>query len=131
MRNEKREAQSRNYRLFSIENTLATPSCATVIPPHCDVRAFVETGGGTCCMEGMDRSRKRPAGVQSFEELRAVGCRYVDKTDFVCKLATEGKQYFLSGLSRFFGIILRSRRVVLYVLFVVFVVSALAFLFAP
>ncbi|MDD6002666.1 MAG: AAA family ATPase, partial [Bacteroidales bacterium] len=34
-----------------------------------------------------DISRSLPIGFQSFEDLRKVGCLYVDKTDFVYNLA--------------------------------------------
>ena len=37
-----------------------------------------------------------PIGIQDFEDLRTRGCIYVDKTDLIYKLATEGKPYFLS-----------------------------------
>ena len=49
----------------------------------------------------MNESRKLPIGIQSFEELRTEGYFYVDKTDLVYKLVTEGKQYFLSRPRRF------------------------------
>ena len=49
----------------------------------------------------MNESRKLPIGIQSFEELRTEGYLYVDKTDLVYKLVTEGKQYFLSRPRRF------------------------------
>ncbi len=49
----------------------------------------------------MNESRKLPIGVQSFEKLRTEGCLYVDKTDLVYKLVTEGSQYFLSRPRRF------------------------------
>ena len=49
----------------------------------------------------MNGNRKLPIGIQSFEKLRTEGCLYVDKTDLVYKLATEGSQYFLSRPRRF------------------------------
>ena len=49
----------------------------------------------------MNASRKLPIGVQSFEILRTEGYLYVDKTDLVYKLVTEGRQYFLSRPRRF------------------------------
>ena len=49
----------------------------------------------------MNALRKLPIGVQSFEELRTEGYLYVDKTDLIYKLVTEGKQYFLSRPRRF------------------------------
>ena len=49
-----------------------------------------------------DLSRKLPIGVQSFEDLRKVGCLYVDKTDYVYYLAHSGtKSYFLARPRRF------------------------------
>ncbi len=45
--------------------------------------------------------RKLPIGVQSFEWLRTNGYLYVDKTEFIYRLATEGKTYFLSRPRRF------------------------------
>jgi hypothetical protein len=41
-------------------------------------------------------SRKLPVGIQDFEKLRTVGCLYVDKTEYVWKLANEPTPYFLS-----------------------------------
>ena len=49
----------------------------------------------------MNAIRKLPIGIQSFEELRTEGYLYVDKTDLIYKLVTEGKQYFLSRPRRF------------------------------
>ena len=49
----------------------------------------------------MNESRKLSIGVQSFEKLLTGGYLYVDKTDLVYKLATEGSQYFLSRPRRF------------------------------
>ena len=49
----------------------------------------------------MNGSRKLPIGIQSFEKLRTEGYLYVDKTDLVYKLVTEGSQYFLSRPRRF------------------------------
>jgi hypothetical protein len=45
--------------------------------------------------------RKLPIGIQSFEILRKDDYLYVDKTEFIYKLATEGRQYFLSRPRRF------------------------------
>lgn len=42
-----------------------------------------------------------PIGIQSFEEIRSGGYVYVDKTEFVYRLAKEGKYYFLSRPRRF------------------------------
>lgn len=44
---------------------------------------------------------KYPIGIQDFEDLRRNGYKYVDKTNFVYKLADEGKSYFLSRPRRF------------------------------
>ncbi len=48
-----------------------------------------------------DISRRLPIGFQSFEDLRKVGCLYVDKTDFVYNLAHSSKSYFLARPRRF------------------------------
>ncbi len=45
--------------------------------------------------------RKLPIGVQSFEWLRNNDYLYVDKTEFIYRLANEGKTYFLSRPRRF------------------------------
>lgn len=44
---------------------------------------------------------KYPIGIQTFENLRTDSYVYVDKTDMVYSLATEGKVYFLSRPRRF------------------------------
>ena len=44
---------------------------------------------------------KYPIGIQSFDQLIEDGYVYVDKTDLVYSLATEGKIYFLSRPRRF------------------------------
>ena len=44
---------------------------------------------------------KYPIGIQSFDQLIEGGYVYVDKTDLVYSLATEGKIYFLSRPRRF------------------------------
>ena len=49
----------------------------------------------------MNESRKLPIGIQSFEKLRKEGYLYVDKTDLIYKLVTEGTQCFLSRPRRF------------------------------
>lgn len=46
-------------------------------------------------------NRFLPIGIQDFEDLRTRGCIYVDKTELIYKLATEGKPYFLSRPRRF------------------------------
>lgn len=45
--------------------------------------------------------QKLPIGIQSFEDLRNKGFKYVDKTALVYKLVSEGKYYFLSRPRRF------------------------------
>ena len=50
----------------------------------------------------MEQGRmKYPIGIQTFEQIREEGYIYVDKTDLVHKLVTEGKIYFLSRPRRF------------------------------
>ena len=44
---------------------------------------------------------KYPIGIQTFERLRTEGFRYVDKTELVYRLVTEGSYYFLSRPRRF------------------------------
>ena len=44
---------------------------------------------------------KYPIGIQTFEQLIEEGYVYVDKTDLVYKMVTEGKIYFLSRPRRF------------------------------
>lgn len=44
---------------------------------------------------------KYPIGIQTFEKIRTEGYVYVDKTQLVYKLATEGSCYFLSRPRRF------------------------------
>ena len=45
--------------------------------------------------------RKLPIGIQTFREIREEGYYYVDKTDYMHRLANEGKHYFLSRPRRF------------------------------
>ncbi len=45
--------------------------------------------------------RKLPIGIQSFEKLRTGNYLYVDKTEFIYRLASEGTTYFLSRPRRF------------------------------
>ena len=49
----------------------------------------------------MVKRMKYPIGIQDFEQIIQDGYVYVDKTDLVYKLATEGKIYFLSRPRRF------------------------------
>ena len=44
---------------------------------------------------------KYPIGVQNFESLRQDGYLYIDKTELVYKLVSEGRYYFLSRPRRF------------------------------
>lgn len=44
---------------------------------------------------------KYPVGIETFQDIINGGYVYVDKTDLVYKLATEGKVYFLSRPRRF------------------------------
>ena len=45
--------------------------------------------------------RKLPTGIQSFEKLREENFLYVDKTEYVYKLAHNNVPYFLSRPRRF------------------------------
>jgi hypothetical protein len=45
--------------------------------------------------------RKLPIGIQDFEKLRSGGYLYVDKTEYIYRLATTGKPYFLGRPRRF------------------------------
>ncbi len=49
----------------------------------------------------MQKFRKLPIGIQSFEKLRNGEYLYVDKTEFVYKLIHTGQVYFLSRPRRF------------------------------
>ena len=49
----------------------------------------------------MQEIRKMPIGVQDFEDLRRNKYVYVDKTEYVYRLAQMGKVYFLSRPRRF------------------------------
>ena len=44
---------------------------------------------------------KYPIGIQSFDQIREDGFVYVDKTDLIYNLVTNGKTYFLSRPRRF------------------------------
>ena len=48
-----------------------------------------------------DMERKLPIGIQSFEKLRAENFLYVDKTEYIFKLAHNNVPYFLSRPRRF------------------------------
>ena len=45
--------------------------------------------------------RKLPIGIQTFEKLRKENYLYVDKTEFVWKMAFASNPYFLSRPRRF------------------------------
>jgi hypothetical protein len=45
--------------------------------------------------------KKLPIGIQSFEDLRSNNYLYVDKTEFIHRIVSEGKVYFLSRPRRF------------------------------
>ena len=45
--------------------------------------------------------RRLPIGLQTFAELRELGCYYVDKTPYIADLLDQGKHYFLSRPRRF------------------------------
>ena len=49
----------------------------------------------------MAAKRKYPVGIQSFEKVRSEGYIYVDKTELIFKMITEGCPYFLSRPRRF------------------------------
>ncbi len=49
----------------------------------------------------MEQERILPIGIQDFKDLRTRGCVYVDKTEYIYKLAKYGKTYFLSRPRRF------------------------------
>ena len=49
----------------------------------------------------MAAKRKYPVGIQSFSDIRSKGFLYVDKTELIYKMITEGKPYFLSRPRRF------------------------------
>ncbi len=49
----------------------------------------------------IDEKRELPIGVQNFEKLRESGCVYVDKTEYVYRLAHDVTPFFLSRPRRF------------------------------
>nr|VFK35406.1 MAG: PD-(D/E)XK nuclease superfamily protein [Candidatus Kentron sp. MB]VFK77034.1 MAG: PD-(D/E)XK nuclease superfamily protein [Candidatus Kentron sp. MB] len=49
----------------------------------------------------MSKPRRLPIGIQDFARLRTSGCVYVDKTELICQLITEGVAWFLSRPRRF------------------------------
>ena len=49
----------------------------------------------------MGQTMKYPIGIQDFESIISGGYVYVDKTELVYRLVTEGKIYFLSRPRRF------------------------------
>ena len=49
----------------------------------------------------MQEYRKLPIGIQDFEDLRKNGYIYIDKTEHIYNLISNGKPYFLSRPRRF------------------------------
>ncbi len=49
----------------------------------------------------MEKPKKLPLGIQSFETIRENGFLYVDKTEIVSRLIEEGMFYFLARPRRF------------------------------
>ena len=47
------------------------------------------------------KPKRIPLGLQTFSEVRELGCAYVDKTHLAIRLAEEGKVYFLARPRRF------------------------------
>ncbi len=47
------------------------------------------------------KARLYPIGIQTFEEVRRLGMFYVDKTEYVYRMASAGKFFFLSRPRRF------------------------------
>ena len=47
------------------------------------------------------KPKRIPLGLQTFSEVRELGCAYVDKTHLAVRLAEEGKVYFLARPRRF------------------------------
>ena len=47
------------------------------------------------------KKRILPVGIQSFKDIREKNFVYVDKTEYVWKLSTDVKNYFLSRPRRF------------------------------
>ena len=45
--------------------------------------------------------KKYPIGIQNFEKLRRDGYFYVDKTEMLYRMVTDGQYYFLSRPRRF------------------------------
>jgi hypothetical protein len=49
----------------------------------------------------MTTIRQLPIGIQDFEDLRTNGYLYVDKTEYIYRLVTMRKPYFLGRPRRF------------------------------
>jgi predicted DNA-binding ribbon-helix-helix protein len=45
--------------------------------------------------------KRLPIGTQSFEILRTTNCLYIDKTEYIYRMVTDGRIYFLSRPRRF------------------------------
>ena len=52
-------------------------------------------------LENMPVSRKLPVGIQGFVKLRTDSFLYIDKTEYIYKLAHNNAPYFLSRPRRF------------------------------
>jgi cellulose synthase/poly-beta-1,6-N-acetylglucosamine synthase-like glycosyltransferase len=65
--------------------------------------AAVAVLSGLWYTQGMEKThlRKMPIGIQDFEKLRNFDCVYVDKTEYVWRLAYESAPCFLSRPRRF------------------------------
>ena len=61
----------------------------------------IAESGYSCYTGDMNDTRKLPIGVQSFEKLRNDDFFYVDKTEYLFRLAWNGRAYFLSRPRRF------------------------------
>jgi hypothetical protein len=67
-------------------------------------RVDLHAGAGTTWFHDRRKrmeARKLPIGIQDFEDLRTGGYVYVDKTEYIFRLAHTGKPYFLSRPRRF------------------------------
>jgi len=62
----------------------------------------------------MVEMKKLPIGVQNFESLRSEGYFYVDKTELIYRMVSQGRYYFLSRPRRFGKSLLMSTIKALY-----------------
>lgn len=72
-------------------------NCIVVIVALAFVR--MKSSGGVEIM--FKNIRKLPVGIQTFSEIIEDGYLYVDKTEYIYRLASTGKPYFLSRPRRF------------------------------